>query len=329
MKSLICGALLALMAAPATAAAGEGFDVVALGARGGIEDGNLSAFLVAPYGDGRAVTCDAGTLVNGLRVADEKGVFDAVALPADSPHSRVGYVLTEQIKGYLISHAHLDHVAGLIVASPDDSAKPIYGLPSVNERIQRTYFNWDAWPNFGDKGRAPLLGKYSYRDLVPGEKTELSGTGMTVTAFPLSHGGTESTAFLIESGDDALLCFGDTGPDEVERSTRIADIWTAVSEKVRNSELKGIIIEVSYTNAQPDKQLFGHLTPDWLLKSLRALEKKAGADSLQGLPAVISHIKYSLKTGPTPQEAIAKELEAGNDLGIRFLVPEQGEHWHF
>ena len=38
---------------------------------------------------------------------------------------------------------------------------------------------------------------------------------MTVTAFPLSHGGMESTAFLLESDGDALLCFGDTGPDAV------------------------------------------------------------------------------------------------------------------
>jgi 3',5'-cyclic-nucleotide phosphodiesterase len=327
MKSLMCAALLMLLVPPA--AAGEGFDVVALGARGGIQDGNLSAFMIAPHGDGRAVTCDAGALVNGLLVADEKGAFDAVALPADTPYSRVGYVLTHGIKGYLISHAHLDHVAGLIVASPDDSAKPIYGLASVNERIERTYFNWDAWPNFGDKGRPPILKKYSYRNLVPGERTELSDTGMTVTALPLSHGGPESTAFLLENGEDALICFGDTGPDEVEKSTRIADIWAAVAEKVRNKKLKAIIIEVSYVNAQPDKLLFGHLTPNHLLKALRALEEKAGPDSLEGLPVVISHIKYSLKTGPTPQEEIAKELEAGNDLGVRFILPEQGEHWRF
>jgi 3',5'-cyclic-nucleotide phosphodiesterase len=329
MRPLIYGSLLALLAVGATPASGEGFDVVTLGARGGIQDGNLSAFMVAPHGDGRAVTCDAGALVNGLRVADEKGVFDAVSLPADSPYNRVGHVLTQQIKGYLISHAHLDHIAGLIVASPDDSAKPIYALPSVNERIERTYFNWDAWPNFGDRGKAPQLKKYAYRDLAPGQPAELTGTGMTVTAFPLSHGGTESTAFLIESGDDALLCFGDTGPDEVEHSTKLDDIWAAVSSKVREGRLKAILIEVSYANAQPDKQLFGHLTPAWLLKSLWALEAKAGEASLKDLPVVISHIKYSLKKGPPPQEEILKELEADNDLGVRFIVPEQGDHWHF
>lgn len=54
MRLLIYGALAALLVAPATAAAGEGFDVVALGARGGIQDGNLSAFMIAPHGDKRA-----------------------------------------------------------------------------------------------------------------------------------------------------------------------------------------------------------------------------------------------------------------------------------
>lgn len=325
----LCGAIAAGLLAMSVAQAGEGFDVVALGARGGMQDGNLSAYMIAPHGDGRAVTCDAGALVNGLRVADEKGVFDAVKVPDDSPLTRVGYVLSEQIKGYLISHAHLDHIAGLVIASPDDSKKPIYGLASVNERIQRDYFNWEAWPNFGFGGKEPQLKKYEMRNLAPGQSQELSGTAMTVTAFPLSHGGVESTAFLIESGDDALLCFGDTGPDAVEKAPRIHDVWAAVAERVKQKRLKGIIIEVSYTNAQPDKFLFGHLTPAWLLKSLGELEAQAGPGSLEGLPVVLSHIKYSLKKGDLPQKTILDELQADNRLGVKFIVPEQGMNWKF
>jgi len=329
MKPTMLCTLAACLALPATGHAAESFDVVALGARGGIEDGNLSAYLISPKGDPRGVTCDAGALVAGLRAADATGAFDSVTVPADSAYTRVGYMLTEQIKGYLISHAHLDHIAGLIAASPDDGKKPIYALPSVNGDIEQTYFNWEAWPNFGNRGKEPQLKKYEYRDLAAAEKTEMAGTAMSVTAFPLSHGGVESTAFLIESGEDALLCFGDTGPDEVENATRIGDIWAAVADKVRDKRLKAVIIEVSYTNAQPDKQLFGHLTPAWLLKSLRGLEEKAGKGSLNGLPVVVSHIKYSLKKGPPPQQEILQELQAGNDLGVNFIIPEQGMAWRF
>ena len=67
--------------------AADGFDLVVLGALGGIQDGNLSASLIHPHGDNRGVTCDAGTLVNGLRVAEEKGAFAGVTVPADSPRA--------------------------------------------------------------------------------------------------------------------------------------------------------------------------------------------------------------------------------------------------
>ena len=187
--SLLADTLAAGLSLPAAARAAEGFDVVALGALGGIQDGNLSATLIHPHGDDRAVTCDAGALVNGLRVAEEKGAFAAITVPADSPQSRVGYVLTSVIKGYMISHAHLDHVAGLIVASPDDSKKPIYALPSVATDLVETYFNWKAWPNFTDRGKAPQLKKYALEELKPGVATPIKDTAMTVTAFPLSHGG--------------------------------------------------------------------------------------------------------------------------------------------
>jgi 3',5'-cyclic-nucleotide phosphodiesterase len=166
-------------------------------------------------------------------------------------------------------------------------------------------------------------------ELAPGKTQALDGTAMQVTAYPLSHGGVESTTFLIESGEDALLCFGDTGPDEVEKSTAIADVWTAVAGLVKEKRLKAVIIEVSYDNSQPDKQLFGHLTPAWLQKSLTGLETAAGAGSLKDLPVVVSHIKYSLKKGQSPQERILSELGAGDTLGIRYIIPEQGEAWRF
>ena len=310
------------------ARAADGFDLVVLGALGGIQDGNLSASLIHPHGDNRGVTCDAGTLVNGLRVADEKGAFANVIVPADSPQSRVGYMLTNAIKGYLISHAHLDHVAGLIVASPDDSKKPIYVLPSVGNDLAETYFNWRAWPNFSDRGKAPQLKKYAITDLAPATAMPIADTAMTVTAFPLAHGGMESTAFLLESGNDGILCFGDTGPDTVEKGTRLADVWAAVAERVKQKRLKAIVIEVSYTSDRPDNLLFGHLTPRWLMEELRKLDGLAGGKALKDMPVVVSHIKYAL-TREQPQRQLLQELEGANDLGVRFVVPEQGSRWHF
>lgn len=252
---------ISMLLMPAVALSGQGFDVIVLGALGGIQDGNLSSYLIRPHGDRNAIACDAGSLVNGLKVAQDKGVFRDVKVPEGSSDSVIGHVLKNEIKGYLISHAHLDHVQGLVVASPDDSNKTIYGLPSVNAEIEQTYFNWKAWPNMLDRGQPPHLKKYHLTDLKPGEAKDLTGTAMTMTPYPLNHGGAESTAFLIESGDDAILCFGDTGPDEVQKASNMQDIWKAVADKVRQQKLKAIILETSYTSDRPDNLLFGHMTP--------------------------------------------------------------------
>ncbi|MEA2804886.1 MAG: hypothetical protein QOE49_4981, partial [Rhodospirillaceae bacterium] len=64
------------------------------------------------------------------------------------------------------------------------------------------------------------------------------------------------------------------------------------------------------------------------LESLRELDGRAGGNALKGLPVVVSHIKYSL-TKEQPQKQMLQELEAGNDMGVRFLIPEQGSRWHF
>jgi 3',5'-cyclic-nucleotide phosphodiesterase len=74
--------------------------------------------------------------------------------------------------------------------------------------------------------------------------------------------------------------------------------------------------------------LFGHLTPKWMLKSLHDLDQQAGGNALKGLPIIVSHIKYSL-TDEQPQKTTLQELEAGNDLGVRFIIPQQGSRWQF
>ncbi|WP_206050314.1 MBL fold metallo-hydrolase [Oceaniglobus ichthyenteri] len=304
----------------------QGFDVTVLGATGGIQDGNLSAFMIAPHGDARAVTCDAGALVAGLIAAEAAGNLGAITVPEGSDYTRVGHTLTDVIRGYMISHAHMDHIAGLIVASPDDSAKPIYAIQSVHDDFADSIFNWVAWPNFGTTGAEPRLGKYAATVLTPGAPVPIADTEMTVTAYPLAHSGRDSTAFLVQSGDDALLCLGDTGPDRVNNSGNLAALWQATAPLAASGALKGIIIESSYTSERPDTLLFGHLTPRLIMDELAVLAKHAGGtDSLKDLPIIISHVKYSLRTGPSPRDIITDELNKMNTLGLKIIMPVQGD----
>lgn len=308
----------------------DGFDVVALGVNGGINDGNLTAFFISPKGDDRGVMCDAGTLVNGVNVALHRGSFAPILSSTTKDNATVGTVIKSHIKGYLISHAHLDHVAGLIIASPDDVKKNIYAFPEVINEISETYFNWRAWPNFGNTGTKPVLSKYTYVTLKEGKTAPITDTAMQVTPFPLSHSGIKSTAFLIEHNDSALLCLGDTGADSIEKSDKLTRLWQALARHLKDKKLTGIIIESSYTNARPDKLLFGHLTPRLVQESLTQFTQiSEDPQALQGVKVVISHIKYSLESGQSNQKVIAEELNSNNTLGAEFIIPSQGDYISF
>src|SRR5664279_2990304 len=184
------------------------FKIVPLGVKGGIDESDLSAYMVAAKGTSSYICLDAGTLHYGIEKAIHNKVF---SIPAEQ-------VIKKYIKGYLISHAHLDYVAGLIINSPGDTGKNIYALASCIQTLKTCYFTWESWANFSDGGEAPLIKKYHYEVLVPDSNTGIKNTGMIVKAFPLSHGGIQSTAFLINNKDACILYLGDTGPDEIEKS---------------------------------------------------------------------------------------------------------------
>jgi cAMP phosphodiesterase len=92
------------------------FKIVPLGVMGGIDEKNLSAYLLAPLNTNDFICLDAGTVNSGIEKAIQNKVFKVSA----------SEVLRKYIKGYLISHAHLDHVSGLIINSPADSSKTVY-----------------------------------------------------------------------------------------------------------------------------------------------------------------------------------------------------------
>jgi cAMP phosphodiesterase len=161
------------------------FKVIPLGVYGGSIESNLSSYMLSIKDSNNYVCLDAGTLHDGI----VKAILNKSVLGTESQ------VLKNDIKGYLISHPHLDHIAGLIINSPDDSSKNIYALPFCLNTIEEKYFSWKSWANFGDEGEKPLLKKYHYVSLADTE-VALANTSMYVKAFELSHSNPyKSTAF--------------------------------------------------------------------------------------------------------------------------------------
>ncbi|RFZ82157.1 3',5'-cyclic-nucleotide phosphodiesterase [Mucilaginibacter terrenus] len=294
---------------------GTSFRVVPLGVLGGIDERNLSAYMVAPAGSDKYICLDAGTLHAGIEEAVKNKAFDV----------RGEKVLKDYIQGYFISHGHLDHLAGMIINSPEDSSKNIYGLASTLETIKKHYFSWESWANFADDGDKPQLKKYHYVPMEPGAELPAANTTMQVKAFPLAHSNLTSTAFLVRSNDDYLLYLGDTGADEIEKSQNLQHLWEAVAPLVKAGKLKAIMIEVSFPNEQPDKTLFGHLTPRLLMNELDELARISGT-SLKGLNVVITHLKPPYKT----ITKIKTQLNYANEeRQMNLIYPRRGKVLNF
>ena len=288
------------------------FTVVPLGVKGGTDESNLSSYAVAATGTNDYVCLDAGTLHAGIQKAIDSKTWQGDATS----------FLRKNIKGYLISHPHFDHVAGLILNAPEDSAKFIYGTESCLNVLQEKHFSWKSWANFGNEGEKPTLNKYTYQKLEPGKETPLINTKFFVTPFILSHvSPNESTAFLIRKENRYLLYLGDTGSDKIEKSDKLQGLWKAIAPLIRDKKLKAIFIEVSFRNSQPDQLLFGHLTPKLLMQELDALGSLCGKETLKDFPVVITHMKPLRDR----EQTIKQELATLNALGVKLIFPDQGK----
>jgi 3',5'-cyclic-nucleotide phosphodiesterase len=289
----------------------SGFKIIPLGVKGGLDESNLSSYLVAKNGSDKFICLDAGTINAGLQLAVKNKLFK---------ETNAEEIQKNHISAYFISHGHLDHLAGLILNAPNDIAKPIYAFSSVIDVLKNNYFTWKSWANFANEGDKPILNKYSYQTLNEGHEILVPNTELYVTAYSLSHVNPyESSAFLVRQNQDYLLYLGDTGSDTVEKSTKLSVLWNAITPLIKANKLKAIFIEVSFDNSMPNKLLFGHLTPNLLLQELTKLNALT-ENKLKPVKIVVTHMKPCGDCEPN----IKKQIKEANQLGLSIVYPQQG-----
>lgn len=290
---------------------GQSIEIVPLGVYGGSDESNLSAYLVGEENSNQYISMDAGTIYSGIKVSIEKNTF----------RTTIEDILKNYIKGYFISHGHLDHLGGMIINSPEDAKKPIYGTKEMFNVLINNYFTNAAWANFGSEGEIPVINKYEYKRQENLSEFTIDGTNLKAQIFELSHVNPwKSSALKISTNTQSLIYFGDTGADRIENSDKLNQIWKAIAPEIKSGKLKTLMIEVSFPSSQPEHLLFGHLTPKLLMEELHQLAKFTGKQALKNLNVVVTHIKP--KTGN--KEIIQNELKNLNDLDLNFIYPEQG-----
>jgi ribonuclease BN (tRNA processing enzyme) len=208
------------------------------------------------------------------------------------------------IEHALVSHAHLDHVAGLaslaetLACSGSGRAVKISGIAPVLATIQGSVFNNVVWPNFASiPAGAPAV---QYRTLV--EDAEQRVGELWVTPVAVSHT-VPASGFIIHDGGTGLVYSGDTAPTEA--------LWQAARSL---GGIRAVLLECAF----PDRlaglaEVSRHLTPSLVRREV----DKISAD----VPVWIFHVKPQFHG-----ETIAEIHEL---LGSRVSLIEQDKTYTF
>jgi ribonuclease BN (tRNA processing enzyme) len=240
-----------------------------LGAFGGEGPGQRpTAFLVNEH-----VLLDAGSVAGALRLPEQARIDQA-----------------------LVSHAHLDHVAGLAYLvegrSFADDPRPVTvaSIAPVVDGLRGGLFNGVLWPDFTRLPEAaPVL---AFRTL--GEDAEARVGELSVRPIRVAHA-VPAVGFLVHDGTTGLVYSGDTGPTHA--------LWEAAR---REPGVRAVVLECAFPDRLEALALkSGHLTPGLVRREL---------DKLPADAAVwIFHVKAQFA------EEIGAELarvDAGGRLGV-------------
>lgn len=193
-------------------------------------------------------------------IVDDRVAFDAGSLAmACSDKQR------SSIRDIVISHAHLDHVAGLPLFIDDLFAtltEPIriHASATVIDVLETHIFNWKVYPRFSELTNdfGPVT---KYVQFTP--DTEFQIGKYSITPIDVNHK-VPSCGFIISDGHATIATTGDTAPTET--------FWTRVNELV---SLDAVLVECAFPNRLSElAELSFHLTPGKLAKEIGKIERE-------------------------------------------------------
>ena len=225
---------------------------------------------------------------------DGETALDAGALTEALPLSA-----QRRIRGVVLTHAHLDHVASLpfLLENLYGRARPleVVAPAPVLASLRRHLFNGVTWPDFT---RLPSRAKPTlvYRPVPVGRPFRAGG--MTLVAVPVDHI-VPAYGYFVSKPGRAVLFSGDTMPTE--------RLW---AQARRLPQLKAIFLEVSFSDTQAAvAKASCHLTPCLLPAELEKAPPR--------VPVYLYHMK------PPSLSRIRREVAALDEPRLRLLESER------
>jgi len=263
------------------------FELVVVGSGGGPLETNLSAYLLRDYRSEWSqgiIGLEAGSGIGALTavLASNPQLFGDFGRGFAKPSLAAAHIM-KRVHTYLITHAHLDHIASLILSagSLNCERKKIIASEIILGYIE-TAFQDRLWPNLASYN--PQDPPYNYLLSVIDLDNEYHkiSPSISVRCMPLSHGKTTkqedypSLAYFVKHKVTSreFLFFGDVEPDSISGKDTSLAVWRAAAPLVAEGSLRAIFLECSWLTGRPDPQLFGHLSPPYFAEEIRALAKE-------------------------------------------------------
>ncbi|KAH0830277.1 cyclic-AMP phosphodiesterase [Lanmaoa asiatica] len=323
------------------------FDIIVVGSGGGLDETNLSAYLVKPCNtswDDGIVALEAGTLASVgcalLLIMDPQGSgYGALKhimkgnpdifgeRPADEDPSKkiTPFTIYSSVKCFLLTHAHLDHISSLVMAAGTigGGSKRIYGSPQTLKDLE-TVFSDRVWPRLASYDETNPLYHLVYHAVHADGKYKTIFPDIAVRSMTVSHGKNElgvydSSCFFIKHipTKHEFIFFGDVEPDSVSVKPRNVTVWRAAAPKIPH-DLSVVFIECSYPAGRPNEVLWGHLSPDHLVQEMIALATEVVLSRKAGS----SRPRKKQKRDPPPPEVLHGAL-----TGLRVYIMHCKEHF--
>lgn len=203
-------------------------------------------------------------------------VDDRVLVDAGSVTSALGVSEQLPIEHALLSHAHLDHVAGLAFLAESLSFErqrhpvTVASVEPVVSAVRTGIFNNVIWPDFGQiPAESPVV---AYRNLVEGAEQRVGD--LWVTPVAVNHT-VPGVGFIVHDGNVGFVYSGDTGPTDA--------LWRAMRGQ---TGLRAVILECAFPNRLGHiARLARHMTPALIERELEKMPPD--------VPVWVFHVKPS------------------------------------
>jgi len=231
-------------------------------------------------------------------------IDDSVAVDAGSLAMAVSPLQQSQIRNIVLTHAHLDHIAGLPLFIDDlfsTLTEPItvHATQPVIDTLERDIFNWSVYPRFSELSNAngPVLRYESF-----GQAEEFTVRNLTLRAVEVNHK-VPSTGFLISDTETTIALSGDTAGTE--------GFWNLVNSA---DVMSAILVECAFPDELDELAVVSHhLTPRLMARELEKCERDC--------PVYIVNLK------PMFREVIVDQIARLNLKGVTILEVGKAYQW--